>query len=433
MIIKRTVYDYIFDHLNAKEITLITGPRQAGKTTIMETLKSELDKKGEKTLFLSLDFEKDAPYFKSQISLIDKINLETGGKDRAFVFIDEIQRKENAGLFLKGIYDMRLPHKFIVSGSGSLELKEKIHESLAGRKQIFEVNTLSFKEFVNFKTDYKYSGYSGYSGNSGNDAYNIYSDRLSDYFNIEKETVKKLLLEYLNFGGYPRVVIEETLAKKTSIINDIFQSYIEKDISYLLNVEKIDAFKNLIRILASQSGKLININELSATLGISPPTVKNYISYAEKTFIIRLVTPFYRNIRSEITKSPAVYFNDTGLRNFSIGQFGNIDYFDYAGFIFQNFVFNALYDKFKYGNSSVHFWRSKDGGEVDFIIDKGNEIIPAEVKASELKKPVITRSLRSFIEKYNPKEAWIINLSFNFETTYKNTKIKFIPASAVIK
>ena len=123
MIIKRTVYDYIFDHLNAKEITLITGPRQAGKTTIMETLKSELDKKGEKTLFLSLDFEKDAPYFKSQISLIDKINLETGGKDRAFVFIDEIQRKENAGLFLKGIYDMRLPHKFIVSGSGSLELK----------------------------------------------------------------------------------------------------------------------------------------------------------------------------------------------------------------------------------------------------------------------------------------------------------------------
>ena len=427
MIIKRTVYDYIFDHLNAKEITLITGPRQAGKTTIMETLKSELDKKGEKTLFLSLDFEKDAPYFKSQISLIDKINLETGGKDRAFVFIDEIQRKENAGLFLKGIYDMRLPHKFIVSGSGSLELKEKIHESLAGRKQIFEVNTLTFKEFVNFKTDYKYNG------NNGNNAYNIYSDRLSDYFNIEKETVKKLLLEYLNFGGYPRVVIEETLAKKTSIINDIFQSYIEKDISYLLNIEKIDAFKNLIRILASQSGKLININELSATLGISVPTVKNYISYAEKTFIIRLVTPFYRNIRSEITKSPAVYFNDIGLKNFSIGQFGNIDYFDYAGFIFQNFVFNALYDKFKYGNSSVHFWRSKDGGEVDFIIDKGNEIIPAEVKASELKKPVITRSLRSFIEKYNPKEAWIINLSFNFEMTYKNTKIKFMPASAVIK
>ena len=414
MFIKRTAYDYILAHLTAKEITLITGPRQAGKTTIMEALKSELDKKGEKTLFLSLDFENNAVYFKSQISLIDKINLETGGKNRAFVFIDEIQRKENAGLFLKGIYDMHLPHKFIVSGSGSLELKEKIHESLAGRKQIFEVNPLSFKEFVNFKTNYKYA------------------DRLSDYFKIEKETAKKLLLEYLNYGGYPRVVIEETFTKKTGIMNEIFQSYIEKDISYLLRVEKIDAFKNLIRILSSQSGKLININELSATLGISTPTIKNYITYAEKTFILRLVTPFYRNIRSEITKSPAVYFNDLGLRNFSIGQFGNIDYFDSAGFIFQNFVFNILCDKYRYGNSSVHFWRSKDGGEVDFVIDKGNEIIPAEVKSSELKKPVITRSLRSFIEKYNPKEAWMINLSLNFETVYKDTKIKFIPAVYLI-
>jgi hypothetical protein len=172
----------------------------------------------------------------------------------------------------------------------------------------------------------------------------------------------------------------------------------------------------------------MNINELSSALGISVPTVKNYISYAEKTFILKLVTPFYRNIRSEIIKSPVVYFNDLGLRNFSVGQFGNIDYFDSAGFIFQNFVFNVLYDKFKYGNSSVHFWRSKDGGEVDFVIHKGSEIIPAEVKSSELKKPVITRSLRSFIEKYNPKEAWIINLSLNFKTVYKGTEIKFMPA-----
>ena len=410
MFIKRTVYNYIVEHLSAKEITLITGPRQSGKTTIMEAVNSELNKRGEKTLFLSLDFEKDSAFFKSQISLIDKINLEIGGKDHGFVFIDEIQRKENAGLFLKGIYDMHLPHKFIVSGSGSLELKEKIHESLAGRKQIFEVNTISFKEFVNFKTNYKYT------------------DRLADYFKIEKETTKKLLLEYFNYGGYPRVVTEETTVKKMSLMNEIFQSYIEKDISYLLNVEKIGAFKNLIRILASQAGKLMNINELSSALGISVPTVKNYISYAEKTFILKLVTPFYRNIRSEIIKSPVVYFNDLGLRNFSVGQFGNIDYFDSAGFIFQNFVFNVLYDKFKYGNSSVHFWRSKDGGEVDFVIHKGSEIIPAEVKSSELKKPVITRSLRSFIEKYNPKEAWIINLSLNFKTVYKGTEIKFMPA-----
>ncbi len=414
MFIKRTLYNDIIEHLTAKEITLIVGPRQAGKTTIMETIRGELDKKGEKTLFLSLDFEKDVPHFKSQSAFIEKINLETGRNAKAFIFIDEIQRKENAGIFLKGIYDMHLPHKLIISGSGSLELKEKIHESLAGRKQIFEVNTLSFEEFINFKTDYKYY------------------DRLIEYFRIEKEESKKLLLEYLNFGGYPRVVICDTVLEKTKIMNEIFQSYIEKDISYLLNVEKIDAFKNLIRILASQSGKLININELSSTLGISAPTVKNYFSYAEKTFIIKSITPFYRNARSEITKSPIIYFNDIGLRNFSTGRFGNINFFDEAGFVFQNFIYNKLHDKFKYNNSSIHFWRSKDGGEVDFVIYKGTKIIPVEVKCSELKKPVIARSIRSFIEKYKPKEAWVINLSLNTEMVNNGTVIKFMPAVNVI-
>ena len=91
------------------------------------------------------------------------------GNDRGYVFIDEIQRKEDAGLFLKGIYDYELPHKFIVSGSGSLELKEKIHESLAGRKLMFEIWPVSFFEFLNFKTDYKYE------------------DKLAEYFAVEKD------------------------------------------------------------------------------------------------------------------------------------------------------------------------------------------------------------------------------------------------------
>ncbi len=410
MLIKRTAYNEITGHLDKKEITLITGPRQAGKTTIMEAVRSELNLKGEKTLFLSLDFENDARHFESQSSLIQKISLEIGVSktDRAFVFIDEIQRKENAGIFLKGLYDMNLPYKFIVSGSGSLGLKEKIHESLAGRKRIFEVGTLSFSEFVNFKTGYRYE------------------NKLQDYFRINAADAKKYLLEYINFGGYPRVALEDTALEKTKIINEIFQSYIEKDISYLLKVEKVDAFKNLIRILASQSGKLVNINELSSTLGISVPTVKNYLSYAEKTFIIRLMTPFYKNIRSEISKSPIVYFNDLGLRNFSVNMFGNITGFEQAGFTLQNFLYNTLREKYKYGSATIRFWRSKDGGEMDFVVEDGRIVLPIEVKSSELKKPAVSRSVKSFIERYDPPEVWIINLSLAGETAYKNTAIKFI-------
>ena len=150
--IKRKLHKDLKEHLSKKEISLIIGPRQAGKTTLMMMLKEYLTKKNEATLFFNLDIGNDIFYFQSQDKLLKKIKLELGSK-RGFVFIDEIQRKENAGLFLKGLFDMDLPYKFIVSGSGSLELKEKIHESLAGRKRVFELNTLSFEEFVNYKTN----------------------------------------------------------------------------------------------------------------------------------------------------------------------------------------------------------------------------------------------------------------------------------------
>ena len=154
--IRRELFNKLKNNLKAKEISLITGPRQAGKTTLMNVLRDYLERKGEKTVFLNLDYERDTAFFASQSALVEKIKLELGEK-KGFVFIDEIQRKENAGLFLKGIYDLNLPYKFIVSGSGSLELKEKTHESLAGRKRMFELSTVNFKEFVNFKTNYKYS------------------------------------------------------------------------------------------------------------------------------------------------------------------------------------------------------------------------------------------------------------------------------------
>jgi len=155
--IKRKLFKELKEHLSQKEISIIVGPRQAGKTTLMELLKEYLERQGENTVFLSLDFEADKKYFTSQNDLINKIQLEIG-KNKGYVFIDEIQRKENAGLFLKGLYDLKLPYKFIVSGSGSVELKEKIHESLVGRKRTFELNTISFQEFVDFCTDYRYEG-----------------------------------------------------------------------------------------------------------------------------------------------------------------------------------------------------------------------------------------------------------------------------------
>jgi len=406
--IKRKLFLPLKKHLLRNEISLIVGPRQAGKTTMMLFLKRYLQDKGAKTLFLSLDFESDRPHFSSQRSLINKLRLEFGDK-KGYVFIDEIQRKENAGLFLKGIYDLKLPYKFIVSGSGSLELKEKIHESLAGRKRLFELSTLSFDEFIDFKTDYGYS------------------DKLSDLFSVEEELTRELLREYLNFGGYPKVVLEAELQEKIQIIDEIYRSYLERDIAYFLNIGKIDAFSSLVRILASQIGQIINFSELSSTIGISAKTVKNYFWFLQKTFILHEVKPFFRNIRKEIKKSPVCYFYDLGLRNYAVGLFGNIEIPGQTGFLFQNMIYNLLKDHTSFSPVNIHFWRTKDKAEVDFILDFGPKVIPIEVKYKDLKRPTVGKSLRSFIKKYEPQEAWIVNLNYKTEIKLEQTIIKFMP------
>jgi uncharacterized protein len=408
MPIKRKLLSDLQAHLPKKEMTLLVGPRQAGKTTLMLHLQDDLQKKGDRTLFLSLDYERDQPHFADQEALLRRLRLEFGNK-KGYVFIDEIQRKENAGSFLKGLYDMRTPYKFIISGSGSVELREKVHESLAGRKRMFELSTITLAEFINYRTAYKYK------------------NRLAEYFRINKSEGQGLLMEYLNFGGYPRVVLEDTKKEKSAIIDDIYRSYIEKDIAYLLRVERIDAFGNLIRMLADRIGGMINLNELSSTVGISVQTVKNYLSYAEKTFIIRRVTPWFRNLRSEISKSPVMYFNDLGLRNFALRRFGRYTALHETGFLFQNLIHLLLFEKMQGEGGTVHFWRTKDRAEVDFIINSGEGVIPVEVKCREMKGGEIGRSLRGFVAKYQPKEAWVVSLGAHEDEKLKKTRVRFMP------
>jgi predicted AAA+ superfamily ATPase len=407
LFIKRDILEDLRRELDKREIAFLIGPRQSGKTTLMKVLQEGLQKKGEKTLFLSLDFEYDREYFLSQQSLIKKIELELGIK-KGVVFIDEIQRKENAGLFLKGIHDLGLPYKFIVSGSGSVDLKAKIKESMVGRKRVYELYPVSLIEFINFKTNYRYEG------------------NLLDFFSSEKSKLDQLLSEYLNFGGYPRVILETELRDKIRTIDEIYQGYMEKDITYLLRVEKIEAFGSLIKLLADQVGKLINFSEISNTLGLSLPTLKNYLWYAENTFILKKVTPYFRNVRKEISKSPTVYFNDTGLRNYSLGIFGRLLRQDDLGFVFQNLVFLILIEKLRWSNAEIHYWRSKSRSEIDLVIDLGRKVLPIEVKYKEFSQPIIPRSFHGFIEKYKPERCMVINKNLKTTVNLKGSEVSFL-------
>lgn len=405
--IKRNLFADIKAHLKNPEITLIVGPRQVGKTTLMRQLMADLNEEGAKTLFLSLDNDLDRPYFDSQEALVSKIELTFGGK-KGYVFVDEIQRKVDAGLFLKGIYDRVLPYKFIVTGSGSVELKEKVHESLVGRKRLFELGTLSFGEFVNYKTGYKYE------------------NKLAAFFLVESVLTQKYFQEYLAFGGYPKVVLAETEEEKRKTIQDIYESYLEKDIALLLNVQKTVSLTNLVRLLAFQTGGLVNVSEISSTLGISVETVNNYLWYLEKTYIVERIRPFFKNVRKEITKSPIYYFMDLGMKNYAQRQFGSSFQHLSDGHVFENFVYLLLKANLVLP-TSLHFWRTQDKAEVDFIIDSGNEIIPVEVKATRLTEPKITRSFRSFIDSYQPKKAYVVHLGGEFQAKINSVTASFLP------
>lgn len=405
IMIKRRLETELVKHLSQPEITILTGPRQAGKTTLLNRLQTYVQEQGSRSVYLNLDIRADYQYFDFQEHLLQKIRLEFG-QDSGVVFIDEIQRKEDAALFLKGIYDMNLPYKFVVSGSGSLELKAQVKESLAGRKRLFALSTVTFEEFLDYKTAYQYSG------------------RFSELVAADYDQVLNLFNEYLSFGGYPRVVLAQSHAEKLQIISELYQSYVEKDIQALLSIRKTDDFGDLFRVLAGQVGQLTNVLELANTLGLSQDTVKTYLGYMRQTYMVERVRPFAKNIRKELTKMPVYYFTDLGMRNFALGRFELSNRPNLDGMLFQNAVYQLVKQQVVDIQTQIYFWRTKDKAEVDLLLERDNLLTPIEIKAS--KQTRLPRSLQSFINTYNPPQAYIVHIGPSEVMSYQNTKVYLV-------
>jgi len=307
MSIIRNVTLHAQNRLKNDEILLFIGPRQAGKTTILKQLQTHLAENNEKVYFLNLedpdylDLLNESPKNLFKIFTVDLSR-------RTFILIDEIQYLKNPSNFLKYFYDEYAGKiKILVSGSSAFYLDKKFEDSLAGRKKIFYVRTLSFEEFLRFKNE--------------NDLAKIVSESKAPALQ-EKEKISFYFREYLIYGGYPRAVLAP-IEEKTDILREIAYSYIKKDI-YEANVRQDEIFYKLLKILASQIGNLVNASELALTLGVSKTTIDNYLYIMRKSFHLHLVSPFYKNMRKELTKMPKVYFADLGLRNFFSDNFPEI-------------------------------------------------------------------------------------------------------------
>ena len=409
-LIKREIFEEIAAHLKLEEITVITGARQTGKTTLFLQLKDYLiarKVKESQIRFFNLDLINDLFAVNNQGDFIKFLKEELKRERFIYCFIDEIQRIENAGKFLKGIYDLKLPVKFVVSGSSSLEMKAKISEPLTGRKRIFHLWPFSFPEYILWVEP-------SLSGRLKEEAVSVISrGKIMGYF-----------FDYVVFGGYPKVVLSSSAKEKIDILNEIYSSYIEKDIVGFLKVKNPFAFAKLVSLLAAQAGGLVNLHELSSTIGINFRTMENYLFALENTFVISLARPYFTNARKELTKMPKVYFVDTGMRNLSVKDFSAFADNRDKGQLLENIIASSISRR---QEGALNYWRTKDKNEVDFVIrDYFGGIIPVEVKAVEMKGPEIPRGLRSFIDRHQPKKAFIVNLSLQKTVKINNTRIKFI-------
>ena len=408
-LVQREIFPQIIKHLQAKEITLIIGPRQVGKTTLLSQTQNSLFKKRtseSRILSFNLDLVTDRALFASQTEFI-KFLKERIGREKLFVFVDEAQRVENAGIFFKGIYDLDVPVKFALTGSSALEIKSKIHEPLTGRKRLFYLYPLSFQEYLSTK--------------DGLLVKFLEQEEQSIY---TRERVFEHLFQFFVWGGYPKIALEENIEAKEQFLKEIYSSYIERDIIGFLEIKNSAAFTNLVSILASQVGQLVNTQELSSTLNVERKTVEKYLEILEKTFVIERISPFFRNVRKELTKMPKVYFLDAGLRNFALKDLKAFEERHDRGGLLENFLFSELR---KQTDATFHFWRTKEKAEVDFVLEhRFGEPIPIEVKATRLKSPEISRSFRSFLNTYRPKYAFVVNLGFQGSRKIDSTEVQFI-------
>jgi uncharacterized protein len=363
----RYLYKTLEKHLTHKNYTVLTGARQVGKTSLLRQLYEHLQKTTDEVFFFNLEdkdllesLNSDVESVFDRLKTVPKKIIDGRSNTRIYLLIDEIQYLKDPTNFLKYLYDeYEYNVKVVATGSSAFYIDKKFRDSLAGRKRLFQLYPLSFSEFLIFKTHQQISDELKYMVKE------------PSYKSAYLTGTRSLLLEYLTYGGYPAVVLEEDRREKEVLLNELKNSYLRRDIIEA-GVDKEAKFLILVQLLADQTGSLINNNELGNTLGLNNKTVERYIYILAKCFHIDLVKPFYKNLRKELTKMPKVYFNDIGLRNAILGRFENpLDRMD-KGILFENFIYNQL--RIKHNEDAIKYWRTASGNEVDFVIEESLDL-----------------------------------------------------------
>jgi predicted AAA+ superfamily ATPase len=341
----------------------LVGPRQAGKTTF---LKEEM--KGKDSVYLSFDDPDVKGLFDEDVKKFETQHLEGHG----FAVLDEVQYGKDAGSKLKYLAD-KGKVLWLTSSSQAL-LGKDVLSWLVGRITLLRLYPFSLAEFMRAKG--------------------------------QKETTpqirRRIIWEHIIYGGYPKVALTEAPDMKKTLLKDLYELMVLKDVAKVFSIDDIGSLERFSRYLSHSIGHSVVYGKLAGDMGISFQTVKKYADAMERSYLIVRVEPFFTNKLKEVTKQPKFYFLDTGLRNAIANSFP--ESLENDGMLFENYVLCELVKS----GMSPKYWQTKTGGEVDFIIEKDGQTIPIEVK---LHAPLgkVERSLRSFISAYKPKKAFIVS------------------------
>lgn len=357
---RRLIETPITNALSKYKATTLIGPRQSGKTTLAKSIGANFE-------YYSLenpDIQRRS--FEDPNGFLKSI--------KTHAIIDEVQRNPELLSYLQEILDNKSDtRKFILTGSNSLLLSDKVSQSLAGRSRVLQILPLLRNE-------------------------------------LPPTLRPTTLYETLFKGSYPRI-FDENL-EPFEWYGDYVQTYLEKDVRSLINVENIAQFDKFLRITASRVGQLTNFSSLGSDIGISTPTAQKWYSVLQASFITFSLQPHFTNFGKRLIKAPKIYFFDTGILCYLL-RIQSVDHLishPLLGFIFENWVVSECYKFYasRGKEAPIYFWRDQHGHEVDLILDQGSFLEPLEIKISETFHPEFAENILWFNKLQNKNFGHII-------------------------
>jgi uncharacterized protein len=337
MYIKRSLEPWVTKRAKEYAVLAILGPRQSGKTTLAQQVFKN---------HIYINLEK--PQIR-EFAISDPEGFLNSNKNKYGIILDEVQNAPQLLSYIQVLVDEnRIPGYFILTGSQNFLIRDSISQSLAGRVAILTLLPFSIEELTK-------------------------ANQLEE--NLETQIYK---------GFYPPIY-----AHKLEIDNwysNYIETYVEKDVRKIENIDKISEFQNFIKLCAGRVGQLLNLSSLSIDAGVSVATIKSWLSILEASYIIFILRPYHNNFSKRLIKSPKIFFYDTGLlcRLLEIENPKQLYMHYYKGNIFESMIISDIlkqgFNKNKRPN--IYFFRDNHGNEVDCIIEKALEVTAIEIKSS---------------------------------------------------